>query len=117
MRPAERLHRLQPGIRAAWRAAFIVLLSQAGCAPLQPLDPVAASLRPHLNKPVMNMVRRFGPAVQERLTTGERRYVWTVREPACSISARVDGRELVIDVHWSGDPQACSRLLSDTALL
>ena len=107
-------HRAAAVIRCALQAVLLLAVLQAGCAPLQIQDPIRASLQPHLNKPVMSMVRRFGAAVQERLTTEERRYVWSLREPACTISARVDGRELVIDAYWNGDRQACARLLSDT---
>jgi hypothetical protein len=101
--------------RLAGCATLSLVLLQPGCAPLQNRDPLGVSLQRHLNQPVMSMVRRFGTPVQERGQSNERWYVWS--SPACTVSARVDGRELVIDAYWNGNRESCAKLLEDTALL
>ncbi len=63
----------------------------------------------------MIMVRRFGTPVQERGQARERWYRWDL--PSCTISARVDGRELVIDAYWNGNRESFrSQFLSRDSL-
>ena len=97
-------------------------LLAASCAQFEPRhpDPVTHSLVKHLDRPVLAMARRFGPASEQKIEQGVRRwYMWNFRESSgeCTVSARVDGQEVVIDAYWNGNRDVCARVLEATAPL
>lgn len=94
------------------RTAILLALLLVSCLQLQKQDPISASLLPNVDRPVLRMSVRFGSPSQQKVEQGNRWYLWNFRDPACTVSARVDDQENVIEAFWQGNRDACEQVMS-----
>ena len=94
-----------------------LLLSSISCSPLQQRagDPVGQSLARHVDGPVLAMANRFGQPSHKTVDKTGRWYFWEFRDRDCTVSARVDGQEVVVDAFWKGNRDGCTRVMDATA--
>ena len=110
-RPASRT-----GGRLLIRGILGLCIALSGCAGLHGGDPVLGPLDKFLNGPVLNLTLFLGPPSRSSGVLDRRSYRWEFRDASgqeCSLAARVDEQEGVIDIQRRGAAPICAQYIAD----
>lgn len=102
------------------RISLIFVCALPGCGGLHRGDPVLGPLDRFLNRPVINLSDFLGPPSGTSGLLERRSYSWEFRDSngrACSLVARVDGQEGVIDIERRGAQEVCAQFVEERARL
>ncbi|MCC6472511.1 MAG: hypothetical protein IT514_02085 [Burkholderiales bacterium] len=114
--PHPRPRRTPGAKRAAGLVAALCAAVLPGCAGRYAADPALRPLAKFVDGPALALSSFLGPPSESRGTLELRTYRWNYRDAqgtVCSLTARVDGVESVIEITRSGSETLCARRVEE----